>query len=157
MTYIKNSRITAFTDHIPLVKAASKEKPTVNALLHKLSVMELTLIHITRPEMPADALSRQAKEAIKGNAAVVASTMMEALPEAMSNLQWKFEQSEDAQCKVIKAWLKEQKVSPSAYMQNIIKLFAPRAFIDKNNGLLYICLGKTKRYWPNIVCGYQRD
>jgi hypothetical protein len=157
MTYIKNSRITAFTDHMPLVKAASKEKATVDALLHKLSVMELTLIPITGPEMPADALSRQAKEAIKGNAAVVASTMMEALPEAMSDLQWKFEQSEDAQCKVIKAWLKEQKVSPSAYMQNIIKLFTPRAFIDKNNGLLYICLGKTKRYWPNIVCGYQRD
>ena len=107
MTYIKSSKITAFTDHMPLVKAASKEKATADALLHKLSVMELTLIHITGPEMPADALSRQAKEAIKGNVAVAASTMMEAIPEAMSDMQWKFEQSEDAHCKVMKAWLKE--------------------------------------------------
>jgi ribonuclease HI len=148
MTHIKSSKVTAFTDHMPLVKAASKEKATADALLHKLSVMELTLIHITGPEMPADALSRQAKEAIKGNVAVAASTMMEAIPEAMSDMQWKFEQSEDSHCKVMKAWLKEQKVSPSSYMQSIIQLYGSRAFIDDNNGLLYIYSGRTKT-WPN--------
>ena len=147
MTFIKNSKVTAFTDHMPLVKAASKERSTADALLLKLSEMDLTLIHINGPEMPADALSRQAREAIKGNIAVAASTLMEALPESMSDLQWKFEQSQDAHCKVIKAWLKEQKIAPSPYMQSILQLFGPRAFIDQSNGLLYIYSGRYKR-WP---------
>ena len=147
MTYLKSSKVTAFTDHMPLVKAASKEKATADALLHKLSEMDLTLIHISGPEMPADVLSRQAQAAIKGNNAVAASSLMEALPEAMSDMQWKLEQSQDAHCKIMKAWLKEQKVSPSPYMQSIIQLFGPSAFIDQNNGLLYIYSGKTKR-WP---------
>ena len=147
MTYIKNSTVTAFTDHMPLVKAASKEKATADALLHKLSIMDLVLVHIVGPSMPADALSRQAKEAIKGNIAVAASSIMEALPEAMSDLQWKFEQSQDAQCKVMKAWIKEQKISSSPYMTNLIKLFGPDTSIDQNNGLLY--LYSTKRQsWP---------
>ena len=133
---------------MPLVKAASREKSTSDALLHKLSVMALTLIHITGPEMPADALSRQALQAIKLNLAVAASTMMDALPEAMSDLQWKFEQTEDPQCKVMKAWLKEQHISPSPLMQAIIKLFAPRSFIDSENGLLYIYSGRSRRI-PN--------
>ena len=127
---------------------ASREKATADALLHKLSVMELTLIHITGTEMPADALSRQAQEAVIGNLAVSSSTIMEALPEAMSDLQWKFEQSEDPQCKVIRAWLKEQKVSPSPMMQTIIKLFGSSSFIDSDNSLLYIYSGKTRRL-PN--------
>jgi hypothetical protein len=70
---------------------------------------------------------------------------MEALPESMSNLQWKFEQSQDAHGKVMKAWLKEQKISPSLYMQTIIKLYGSRTFIDTNNGLLYIYSGKSNR------------
>ena len=31
MTYIKNSKVTAFTDHMPLVKSASREKATATA------------------------------------------------------------------------------------------------------------------------------
>ena len=148
MTYTKNSKVTAFTDHMPLVKSATKEKATSDALLHKLSVMDLTLIHIIGSDMPADALSRQAQEAVKGNLAVSSATIMESLPEAMSDLQWKLDQSEDPQCKVMKAWLKEQKVSPSHLMQAIIKLFASSSFIDSDNGLLYIYSGRTKRL-PN--------
>ena len=125
MTYLKNSKVTAFTDHMPLVKAASRDKSTSDALLFKLSTMELTLIHIKGQDMPADVLSRQAQEAIKGNLAVAASTIMEALPAAMSDLQWKHEQSEDATCKIMKAWLKKQKLSPSPSMQGIIKLYGP--------------------------------
>jgi hypothetical protein len=147
MTFIKNSTVTAFTDHMPLVKAASKEKATADALLHKLSVMDLVLVHIIGPSMPADALSRQARESIKGNIAVAASSIMEALPEAMSDLQWKFEQSQDAQCKVIKAWIKEQKISPSPYMTNLIKLFGSDSSIDQHNGLLYLYSTK-KQSWP---------
>ena len=77
MTYIKNSKVTAFTDHMPLVKSASRDKSTSDALLYKLSTMELSLIHIRRQEMPADALSRQARQVIKGNLAVAASTIMQ--------------------------------------------------------------------------------
>ena len=98
--------------------------------------------------MPADALSRQSEQAIESNLAVSSSTMMEALPEAMSNLQWKFEQSEDPQCKIMRSWLKEQKISPSAMIQTIIKLFGPSSFVDSDNGLLYIYSGKTRRI-PN--------
>ena len=148
MTYIKNSKVTAFTDHMPLVKAASRDKSTSDALLHKLSAMDLTLIHMVGSEMPADALSRQAKEAVKGNLTVSSATIMEALPEAMSDLQWKFDQSQDPTCKVMKAWLREQRVSPSHMMQAIIKLFASSSFIDSENGLLYIYSGRTKRL-PN--------
>ena len=60
--------------------------------------------------MPADALSRQAEQAIESNLAVSSSTIMEALPEAMSNLQWKFEQSEDPQCKIMRSWLLNLKI-----------------------------------------------
>ena len=148
MTYMKNSKVTAFTDHMPLVKAAAKERATADALLYKLSVMELDLVHIIGTSMPADVLSRQARSAIKGNHAVAASTMMEALPEAMSDLQWKFEQSQDAKCKVMKSWIKEQKVSPSAYMANLITLFGSDSMIDQNNGLLYLYSSK-KKAWPS--------
>ena len=145
MTFIKNSKITAFTDHMPIVKASRREKTTADALLFKLSVMELTLIHITGTEMPADALSRQAQRETKGPIPVAASSIMDALPEAMSDLHWKYEQSEDAHCKVMKAWIKKQKLSLSDYMQTIVKLYGSRSFIDTDNGLLYIYSGKTKR------------
>ena len=81
MTYLKNSKITAFTDHMPIVKASTRERTTADALLHKLSVMELTLIHITGTKMPADALSRQALQETKGNMPTAASSIMEALKE----------------------------------------------------------------------------
>merc|ERR1712016_523265 len=123
MTYIKNSKVTAFTDHMPLVKAASRDKSTSDALLFKLSTMELSLCHIRGLEMPADPLSRIARQAIKGNLAVAASTFMEAIPASMSDLQWKHEQSEDPMCNVMKKWIKEQKLSPSPTMQAIIKLY----------------------------------
>ena len=110
MTYIKNNKITAFTDHMPIVKASRREKTTSDALLFKLSAMELTLIHMSGTEMPADALSRQALKETKGNIPVAASTRSEALPEAMSDLHWIYEQSEDAQCKVIKDWITKQKM-----------------------------------------------
>ena len=145
MSYIKNSRVTAFTDHMPLVKAASRDKSTSDALLFKLSTMELSLIHIKGQEMPADALSRQALRETKGNIPVAASTRLEALPEAMSDLHWKYEQSEDAQCKVIKDWITKQKMSLSDYMITITKLYGASSFIDSDNGLLYIYSGKTKR------------
>ena len=148
MTYLKNSKTTAFTDHMPIVKASTRERTTADALLHKLSVMELKLIHITGPKMPADALSRQALEETKGSMPIAASSIMEALPDAMSDMHWKYEQSEDAQCKVMKGWIKEQKLSLSAYMQTIITLYGSRSFIDSDNGLLYIYSGKTKRL-PN--------
>ena len=152
MTYIKNSKVTAFTDHMPLVKSASRDKSTSDALLFKLTVMELELIHIRGAEMPADALSRQAQQSIKGDLPVVASTIMDSLPESMSDLQWKLEQSEDPHCKVMKAWLKEQKLSPSPYMQTIIKLFGSSSFIDSANGLLYMYFRRPntiplKRLW----------
>ena len=67
---------------------------TADPLLFKSSVMELTLIHITGTEMPADALSRQAHRETKGPIPVAASSIMEALPEAMSDLHWKYEQSD---------------------------------------------------------------
>ena len=148
MTIIKNSKITAFTDHMPLVKAASREKSTSDSLLQKLSTMDLTLIHMIGPEMPADALSRQALQAVKSNLAVSSSTIMEALPEAMSDLQWKLDQSEDPQIKVMKAWIKEQRISPSPLMLAIIKLYASRTFIDSENGLLYIYTSRSRRF-PN--------
>ena len=102
--------------------------------------------------MPADVLSRQAHQAIKGNLAVAASTIMEALPAAMSDLQWKHEQSEDTMCKIMKKWLKEQKLSPSPFMQGIIKLYGPLSCIDSVNGLLYIYFNRpntapVKRLW----------
>jgi hypothetical protein len=152
MSYIKNSRVTAFTDHMPLVKAASRDKSTSDALLFKLSTMELSLIHIKGQEMPADALSRQAQQAIKGNLAVAASTFMEAIPAAMSDLQWKHEQSEDPTCNVMKKWLREQKLSPSPTMQAMIKLYASRSCIDSIDGLLYIYFNRpyttpVKRLW----------
>jgi hypothetical protein len=55
---------------------------------------------------------------------------MDALPDAMSDLHWKFEQSEDPECKVMKAWIKKQKLSLSSYMQTIITLYGipPRRF-----------------------------
>ena len=100
------------------------------------------------PEMPADALSRQALQAVKSNLAVSSSTIMEALPEAMSDLQWKLDQSEDPQIKVMKAWIKEQRISPSPLMLAIIKLYASRTFIDSENGLLYIYTSRSRRF-PN--------
>ena len=152
MSYIKNSKVTAFTDHMPLVKSASRDKSTSDALLFKLSTMELSLCHIRGLEMPADPLSRIARQAIKGNLAVAASTFMEALPAAMSDLQWKHEQSEDPMCNVMKKWIKEQKLSPSPTMQAVIKLYASRSCIDSIDGLLYIYFNRpystpAKRLW----------
>ena len=46
---------------------------------------------VTGTEMPADALSRQAHRETKGPIPVAASSIMEALPEAMSDLHWKYE------------------------------------------------------------------
>ncbi len=152
MTYLKNSKVTAFTDHMPLVKASTRDKATSDALLHKLSVMDLQLIHIVGTEMPADVLSRQAQQETKGNLPIAASSMSQALPEAMSDLHWKHEQSEDPECKVMKAWIKRQKLSLSSYMKTIVELYGSRSCIDTNNGLLYIYTSRfktipNKRLW----------
>ena len=82
------------------------------------------------------------------NFATHSLSIMEALLDAMSDLHWEFEQSEDPQCKVMKAWIKKQKLSLSSYMQTIITLYGSRSFIDSDNGLLYIYSGKTRRL-PN--------
>ena len=155
MTYLKNAKVTAFTDHMPLAKAATRDKNTESGLLYKLSTMELSLLHIKGNDMPADALSRQnkiAQQAIKGNLAVAASSIMETIPAALSDLQWKHEQSEDPICNVMKKWLKEQKLSPSPTMQAIIKLYGSKTCIDSVNGLMYIYFNRpyttpVKRLW----------
>ena len=95
--------------------------------------------------MPADALSRVARRYVKANLCVSSATMTEALPQKMSYMHWKFEQSQDPICKIIKAWILEQKSSPSPVVQNILKLFGPKSYIDKENGLLYIYSEKSKR------------
>ena len=152
MPYIRNSSITAFTDHMPLVKSASRDKSTSDALLYKLSVMDLALIHIKGIEMPADALSRQAQKEIKSKLAIVASTIIDSIPDSMSDLQWKLDQETDPYCKVMKEWLTEQKMSPAPYMQTMIKLYGSRSFIDSNNGLMYMYFRRPntiplKRLW----------
>ena len=155
MTYLKNAKVTAFTDHMPLAKAATRDKNTESGLLYKLSTMELSLLHIKGTDMPADALSRQnkiAQQAIKGNLAVAASSIMETIPAALSDLQWKHEQSEDPICNVMRKWLKEQKLSPSPTMQAIIKLYGSKSCIDSVNGLMYIYFNRpyttpVKRLW----------
>ena len=143
-TYIKNSKIIAFTDHMPIVKASRRDLTTSDALLCKLTEMQLSLVHMKGQEMPADALSRQALREIKGNIPVAASARLDALPEAMSDLHWKYEQSQDAQCRVIKDWITKQKMSLSDVMITITKLYGANSFIDSNNGLLYIYSGKAK-------------
>lgn len=45
MTYLKHGEVTAFTDHMPLVKLSNKDRNTMNALHQKLAEMHLTLIH----------------------------------------------------------------------------------------------------------------
>ena len=152
MTYIKNSKVTAFTENVPVLTSSSRDKSTSDALLYKLSVMDLSLTHITGMEVPPDPISTQAQKAIQGNLAVVASTIMDSLPESMSDLQWKLEQSEDPVCKVMRAKLKNQKTSPAPYMKTIIDLFESNSVIDPDNGLLYMYFRRPnnvplKRLW----------
>ena len=45
MTYLKHGEVTAFTDHMPLVKLSNKDRNTMNALHQKLAEMHRTLIH----------------------------------------------------------------------------------------------------------------
>ena len=56
---------------MPIVKASRRDKTTSDALLCKLTEMQLELVHMKGLEMPADALSRQALREIKGNKKIV--------------------------------------------------------------------------------------
>ena len=145
MTYLKHANVTIFTDHMPLVKRSAKDENTMNALLYKLSLMDINLVHLKGSEMPSDALSRIAFKDVKMTQIVSSAKILQALPEAMSNLHWKFEQSQDPTCQVMKAYLKNQKISPSPVMESIIKLYAARSFVDKEDGLLYLYTSRDKR------------
>ena len=145
MTYLKHANVTIFSDHMPLVKRSAKDESTMNALLYKLSMMEINLVHIKGSEMPSDVLSRIAFKDVKMTQIVSSAKILQALPEAMSTLHWKFEQSQDPTCQVIKAYLKNQKISPSPVMESILKLYAARSFLDKEDGLLYLFTSRNKR------------
>ena len=57
--YLKGSRTTIITDHLPIVKNGRRDDSTMHALRIKMNEMDIELIHMRGDAMPADALSRQ--------------------------------------------------------------------------------------------------
>ena len=57
--YLKGSRTTIITDHLPIVKNARRDDNTMHALRIKQNEMDIELLHMRGDAMPADALSRQ--------------------------------------------------------------------------------------------------
>ena len=57
--YLKGSRTTIITDHLPIVKNGRRDDNTMHALRVKMNEMDIELIHMRGDAMPADALSRQ--------------------------------------------------------------------------------------------------
>ena len=143
-TFLKNAKVTAFTDHLPVLKNSTRESNTLNHLQQKINEMDINLVHIPGSEMPADVLSRQAMEDFK-NHNVSTANIFATLPQTMSTKQWKLEQDNDSICKAIKSFIVEKKASKSPVICNIIKLFGPNSTIDPETGLLYYHASRTKR------------
>ena len=57
--YLKGSRTTIITDHLPIVKNGRRDDSTMHALRIKMNEMDIELLHMRGDTMPADALSRQ--------------------------------------------------------------------------------------------------
>ena len=164
--YLKGSRTTIVTDHLPIVKNGSRDDKTMHALRIKMNEMDIELIHMSGDTMPADALSRQplpenypgikearqAKTEMKLVRATAAAEPGPAHPIDMSDKQWKFEQSKDTLCKEMIQYVSNQRLSLIPGVKNIIALYGHRSTIDPENGLLYIFTARnrhisSKRLW----------
>jgi hypothetical protein len=150
--YLKGSKTTIFTDHLPIMKKSKQDTSTMDALTHKMNDMEIDLIHIKGNEMPADALSRQplietakqAREDIRGIKLTSSTVIDSAFPITMSDKQWKFEQEQDTTCREIKAYIKTNRPSIVPEIRNMIHLYGYRSIIDQGNGLLYLFTSRAK-------------
>ena len=138
MTYIKNSKMTVFTNHMPLLKLPSRNQSTSKALLSRLSAMNFNIIHINGQDIPKEASSKIAQQAISAHLKTAPSLIIQTPPSIMGNSQWKHEQSIDPNCIIIGTWLNTNEQHPSPDMKEIIKLYGPLSGINPNNGLLYI-------------------
>ena len=123
--YLKGSRTTIITDHLPIVKNGRRDDSTMHALRIKMNEMDIELIHMRGDAMPADALSRQpmaedhpgikearqAKEETRQAKATSSADFGPAYPLTMSDQQWKFEQSRDTLCKEMKQFIESNRLS----------------------------------------------
>jgi hypothetical protein len=157
--YLKGSKTTIFTDHLPIMKKSKRDNNTMDSLTHKMNKMEIDLVHIKGNEMPADALSRQplinvakqAREDVRNNKLTSATVIGSAFPITMSDKQWKFEQEQDTTCREIKAYIKSNRSSIVPEIQNMIHLYGYRSTIDQENGLLYIFTSRARHLaWLKI-------
>ena len=164
--YLKGSRTTIITDHLPICKNGRRDDSTMHALRIKMNEMDIELIHMRGDAMPADALSRQpmaenhpgvkeafqAKKEIQQARATASADYGPAHPITMSDQQWKFEQSRDTLCKEMKQYINNSRLSSIPEVKNIISLYGHKATIDQTSGLLHIFTSRnrhisSKRLW----------
>ena len=163
--YLKGSKTTVVTDHLPIVKNGRRDDNTMNALRIKMNELDIELLHIRGDAMPADALSRQpmveaARQARRETNQAEATSTLDigpAFPLTMSDQQWKFEQKRDTSCREMRAYVEDKRLSPIPEVKNIIELYGHKATIDQPSGLLHIYLARnrhitSKRLWvPEVL------
>ena len=164
--YLKGSKTTIITDHLPIVKNGRRDDSTMHALRIKMNEMDIELIHMRGDAMPADALSRQpmaenhpgikearqAGEETRQIKAILSPDFGPAYPLTMLDQQWKFEQSRDTLCKEMKQYINNNQLSSIPEVKNIISLYGHKATIDQTSGLLHIFTSRnrhisSKRLW----------
>ena len=164
--YLKGSRTTIITDHLPIVKNGRRDDSTMHALRIKMNEMDIELLHMRGDAMPADALSRQpmaenhpgVREAKQARQDTIqakttsASDFGPAHPLTMSDQQWKFEQSRDTLCKEMKQYIENNRLSSIPEVKNIISLYGHKATIDQTSGLIHLFTARnrhisSKRLW----------
>ena len=148
--YLKGSRTTVITDHLPIVKNGKRDNNTMDALRIEMNKLDMEILHIRGDTMPADSLSRQAKQETK--LAEIASALDAETTPTMSEQQWKWEQKRDTTCREIRAFIEDKRLSLTPEVQNIIDLYGHKATIDQPSGLLYVFTAKnrhisSKRLW----------
>merc|ERR1712008_466081 len=76
--------------------------------------------------------------------ATLSSNIKPAFPIAVSNLQWKFEQTKDTTCREMRDFVDKKRMSLIPKVNNVIKLYGHKSTIDQPSGLSYIFTARNE-------------
>ena len=163
--YLKGSRTTVITDHLPTIQNGRRDNNTMNSLKLKMHELDIHLLHIRGGTTPINTPhlqpiikeAQQATKEIKQAAATSSLDIKPAFPITMSDLQWRFEQKRDTTCREMRDYVDKRRLSLIPEVKNIIELYGHKAMIDQPSELLYIYTARnkhmtSKRLWvPEVL------
>ena len=153
-TLLKGSKVTVYTDHMPIVKAASrqKDKNTLSNLTLKMNKLNLDIEFIKGASNPADILSRCALSDEKNNLVSTTAQVNAVIDDNYKTFsldQWRQAQQDDPVTEALRNYCVNQTFPRNKEARKIAKVWGPHLAIDPTNQILFFFGSIKKRSFPS--------